>query len=490
MLFLLCFCFFSTRALEVYYKIATFYSPQTGPYLESYITVSGNSIYFKKVRGGYQSSVYIEFALVDQKGNIAAGKKYNLNGPIFQDTTNNIPSFIDSQRYPVPNGTYTLELSISDNYAPLKSIPSKMIQKVVINYNRENPILSSVQLLESFKKSEKPSQISKSGYDLVPYTVDYYPDSENKLSFYSESYNLDTALGTGKPFLFRYYVENSDNKQEMQGVSGFRKALAAPVVPLIAQLDISQLKTGNYYLTVEVRDSENTLHAQKKYFFQRRANVSNDYSVPFKPNTELEKYFFGVKSADTLKIYVECLWPISDMLERERQINQAVKKDTALMRRYLINYWTKMAADTADAMKLWMNYLKSVNEAAVLFKCGKQKGYYTDRGRVYLQYGKPNQRTVQLSEENTFPYEIWQYYRIYDKTNGMFFTNKKFVFVNKNIADDCYMLVHSDMRGEVINERWRFEVMKRNTKGFENLDNEIPAGSSNNMFDDFFSNPR
>jgi len=480
----------NAKALDVYYKAATFYAPATGPFVETYMTIAGNSAYFKKVKGGYQASVHIQLALIDADGNIAAGKKYNLTGPVFKDTNEVIPSFIDSQRYPVKNGTYTLELVITDNNAPAKTEPQKINQIIVLKYKKEVAVFSSVQLLESFNKSQTPSPLSKSGLDLIPYTVDYFPESVSKLSFYLEAYNLDTLLGSNKPFVFRYFIQNNDTKELMENFYSFRKSMAAAVNPLLGQIDISNLASGNYNLIIEVRDAQNELQMQKSLFFQRSAKVTPNYHVAFKPNSKLEKYFYNIQSADTLKIFVECLWPISDMLERERQINQAVKKDTALMRKYLVSYWTNMAADTADAMKLWMDYLKSVNEVAALFKCGKQKGYYTDRGRVYLQYGKPNQRTVQVSEENTFPYEIWQYYRIQDKSNGMFFTNKKFVFVNKNIADDCFMLVHSDMRGEILNERWRFEVMKRNTKGFENLDNETPGGSSNNQFDDLFSNPR
>jgi len=124
------------------------------------------------------------------------------------------------------------------------------------------------------------------------------------------------------------------------------------------------------------------------------------------------------------------------------------------------------------------------------FKCGKQQGYYTDRGRVYLQYGPPSQRAMQPNEQNTFPYEIWQYYRTTDASNGQFFSNRKFVFVNKMIGDDCYMLVHSDMRGEIYNPRWQFELTRRNNNGIADPDNNTPAGTETNQFNEIYSNPR
>jgi hypothetical protein len=97
---------------------------------------------------------------------------------------------------------------------------------------------------------------------------------------------------------------------------------------------------------------------------------------------------------------------------------------------------------------------------------------------------------MQFAEENTFPYEIWQYYSLTDKTNGQSFSNRKFVFVNKNIGDDCHVLVHSDMRGELYNDRWRFEVTRRNNNGIANPDNVNPAGVQDNQFNEIYNNPR
>lgn len=478
---------FYTHAVDAYYKLGYFFVPNKGPFIETYITISGQSVTRKQVKGGFQSAANISLLITNEAGKIVQANKYNLNGPIYKDTSD-IPAFIDNQRYPLSGGTYTMELTVSDLYNPQK--PYKLIQVIKINYSNYPIQASSLQMLESYKKTTVPSQISKSGYDLIPYTVDYYPEDQTKILFYFEAYNTDTFFGKNKNFIFKYYVENNDNLKPIEETFGFKKAVSAPVNPLLAQVDIANLPTGNYNLVLEVRDEKNTIQLQEKQFFQRRNKyveqtyVSGNYAM-----NSLEKYFHNVKSADTLKIYVECLWPISNMLEKERQINQAVKKDTALMRNYLIDYWTKRAADSVNPMKIWMEYLKSVNEVAVLFKCGKQKGYFTDRGRVYLQYGKPNQRSVMQSDEGSYPYEIWQYYRIQDKTNGQFFSNRKFVFINKAIADDCFMLDHSDMLGEINNPRWRYNVSKHKGGNINDPDDVNPANSNSNA-NDLYNSPR
>jgi len=475
------------QAVDVYYKLGYFFIPNKGPFIETYITIAGQSVTRKPVKGGFQSATNISLLVTSESGNIVQANKYNLNGPIYKDTLQ-IPAFIDNQRYPLANGTYTMELTVTDLNNPQK--PFKLVQVIKINYGSYPIQASSIQTLESFKKTATPSDISKSGYDLIPYTVDYYPDEQNKISFYFESYNTDSVCGENKSFIYKYYIENNDNLKPVEETFGFKKATTAPVNPLLAQIDISILPTGNYNLVIEVRDEKNVVQLQEKQFFQRRNKfveqtfVSGNYA----PNS-IEKYFRNVKSADTLKIYTECLWPISDMIERERLINQTIKNDTGLMRNYLIDYWTNRAADSVNPMKIWMEYLKSVNEVAILFKCGKQKGYFTDRGRVYLQYGKPNQRSVMSADQGTYPYEIWQYYRINDKANGKFFSNRKFVFVNKAIADDCYRLEHSDMLGEINNPRWRYEVSKSTSGNVNDPDDTNPSNTNSNV-NDLFNSPR
>ncbi len=487
LLLVLFFTFKTANSIDVYYKLASFNIPKSGPFIETHITIAGQSVQYKAVKGGFQSAVNVSIIITDATNNIVHAKKYNLNGPIFNDTTN-IPAFIDAQRYPLSNGTYTIEITVND--INKKQEPFKLIQVFKVSYGSYPIQASSIQLLENYKKTTTPSMLSKSGYDLVPYNINYYPESQSKIAFYFETYNTDTFFGKGKTLIYKYFIENNDNLKAVEPFSAFKKLVTAPVNPLLAQIDITSLPSGNYNLVIEIRDEKNIIQLQEKVFFQRKNTlvpqtyVSGNYVI-----NSIEQYFNNVKSADTLKIYVECLWPISDMIERERQVNQTLGKDTAVLRNYLVKYWKDRAADSVNPMKIWMEYLKSVNEVAVLFKCGKQKGYYTDRGRVYLQYGKPNQRTVQTTDQNTYPYEIWQYYRITDKTNGQFFTNRKFLFVNKSIADDCYKLEHSDMKGEVNNTRWRYEVMKHQTDGIHNPDSDSP-GTSNTQMDDLFNNPR
>lgn len=236
---------------------------------------------------------------------------------------------------------------------------------------------------------------------------------------------------------------------------------------------------------IELRDKNNKLQLEKRLYFQRNNPVQ--LTQEFKTKRSVYEFFGEYNNADTLKMFVESLWPISSSTERDWGINQAIKKDPEFMKNYIVDFWQKRAGDSLDPLQMWLSYYNQVTVANVEFKCGKQKGYFTDRGRVFLQYGKPDQRVIQPSEPYSYPYEIWQYYRIEDKSNGQFYTNKKFVFVNSNIADDCFKLIHSDMRGEINNPRWQYEVSKR--RNDPNIDKTKPDPLIGNNVDGFFNNP-
>jgi GWxTD domain-containing protein len=462
--------------------------PSSQPFIETYLTIVGNSLASKNVNGKLQNSVNISvFILKDSS--IVKANKYNLNGPLYEDSLR-VPNFLDNQRYPLDNGSYAIQVSISDNYNR-KQKPQEFKQKFVISFGSKQVQASSIQALESYKKATTVTNISKSGYDLIPYTVNYFPETQNELPFYLEVYNTDTVLGRNKPFVFSYYLEHSNTLKKLDAYGAFKKQVTAPVNPLLGRIDISKLGTGNYNLVVEVRDEKNMMQYQGKYFFQR-LNKAVDLSMinDLKEKKTIDDYFGACNNSDTLKMFVECLWPIANGTDKERIINQAVKKNPVLMKQFIIDFWQRRAADTANPLIMWARYYKNVQQVMVLFRCGKQPGYYTERGRVYLQYGPPNQRSQQSADVNLFPYEIWQYYLCTDQSTGISQNNRKFVFVNKQLGDDCHTLVHSDMRGELYNDRWRFELSRRNNNGVGNLDQNAPNGTDFNNVNDIYSNPR
>jgi GWxTD domain-containing protein len=466
----------------------SFNTPTNAPFVETYLYINGPALFAHEGGGGFHNSVNVAVKIT-KDSTIVKANKYNLKGPQFQRNTE-APGFIDQQRYSLPPGDYHIEINITDNYT-IRKRTLTIHDSIHLAYPKNSISLSEIQPVDSYSKASEPGPLTKSGLDLIPLVGAFYPQSTKQLNFYVEAYQAEKTLGKAQSFVFVYYVETAAEQLKMNSFGSFKKQTTAVVNPLLGKIDISTLGSGNYHLVVELRDAKNQLIAAKRLPFQRLNQMMEITALQDLSEREKEAQYFGrISNADTLKMLVECLWPIANTMDKERIINQSVKKDPDLMKKFVIQFWEQRAADTANPVKLWGAYYQEVQKVLALFKCGKQQGYYTDRGRVFLQYGAPSVRSIQQAEDNTYPYEIWQYYRTTDQTNGQFFSNRKFVFVNKTLGDDCFKLIHSDMRGETNNPRWQFEITRRNNNGMANPDNNTPVGTEYNRMNEIFNNPR
>ena len=111
---ILCFLYLGANAqMPAYLYYCTFSTPDGKPYVETYISVYGNSISFKKnAKGKYQGMVEVGI-LFTKNGAIKDSKKYNLMSPELNDTVSR-PNFIDQQRFSLDTGNYELEWMITD----------------------------------------------------------------------------------------------------------------------------------------------------------------------------------------------------------------------------------------------------------------------------------------------------------------------------------------------------------------------------------------
>jgi hypothetical protein len=110
-------------------------------------------------------------------------------------------------------------------------------------------------------------------------------------------------------------------------------------------------------------------------------------------------------------------------------------------------------------------------------------GCETDRGRIYLKYGKPDVISENRHEPSAYPYEIWQYYKIENQSN------RKFVFYNPDLVTNDYILLHSNLTGEVSDPQWELKLNKRNTNtnGFDDVNQPNHLGGK---ADEIFRNPK
>jgi len=485
LVFTTCFGLRAYSNVKAYLNYAIFYAPGKGAYLETYLSVDGESVLFlKKEAKKYQGKVHIEINFL-QDGKSIVANAYNLLSPEIIDTTSK-PNFIDLQRYQLKPGTYQVEIKIADANTNKQEPLTKLT--IIIPEETEDIRISDIELGESVTKSTAKTAITKSGYDIIPYPLTSFSEDANKLIFYVEGYNTLNNLGKDAKFLFNYYIESAETKVALAGYANFTKQIAKEVVPLIGQFDISKIPSGSYNLVLEIRNNANEIKAQKKLNFIRIAAYTVKIALNNLKTVDTTGGFIGnITNPDTLKDQIASLWPISTTSERDWQQNQIKSNNVKLMQQYIYAFWQNRNPSNPEAA--WAAYRKEVKKVNAVYKCGGQPGYMSDRGRVYLQYGAADAAQQVPSEPGSYPYEIWQYYRIKDPATGQFQSNKKFVFYNPILDGKCFTLLHSDARGEIRDDRWQIKLKQRTTQ-IPNYDQTTPQSSYGDGANDLFQNPR
>lgn len=442
------------QAIEVQLRHCRFYAPEIGPYIEADLLVIGNSIKYAPVAvGQYRGSVEVTL-IYKQNGEIKAFDKYLLNTVDITDTSKIDVGIIDKQRFVLANGNYTLEASFKDlNAGDVKYYT----EELVINFDTEKLQLSDISLVDEYKASDEVNSVYvKSGVFMSPYVVNFYHNEVNKLPFYVELYNPG-VLPTDEGLLATYaiYKQGKSQPEDKQYIT--KKIKAAPVTPIFAEFDISKLVSGNYEVLVEVRNRNNELVASRTAFFQRM-KFFDPVSLDSLHKLDTEGTFAELFSKEELDYQLQSMMPVATVAEANAIKNARKGGDIEVMRRVFLNFW--LGRNDVDPLSAWTMHANLVKSVNYEFGTNSIYGFNTDRGRVYLQYGAPNQRQIADREPGTLPYEIWQYY---EKVGNQ--SNVKFVFYNPDLVTNHYILIHSNALNEIRNDQWQQLVQSNFTGG-------------------------
>ncbi len=447
------------KSLEVYFHQGAFYSPGNGTYIETYLAINGKSIhYVKNKNNNYQGSIEITL-LFNRDTVIEQFDKYIITSPEVKDTNNIDFNIIDLKRKQLRKGTYEIMVKIVDVNNP--SNKATISEPVILDHDKKKVQLSDIQLVESYKKTEVQNILSKSGYDLVPFVTNFYPNNSNKLIFYAEVYNTPSVLN-GNEFLVTASIRKKSNGNIAGGFSLFFKQEAQPVNPMFSEFDISTLPSGNYYLVIEVKNKNNELLIRKSQFFQR-SNQKVAANMDKIDDATVQNSFVANFTEDQIRYCLEVLEPIASGAEF-KLINKYLEEgDPEMMKRYFLNFWIKR--NPSEPYQEWVEYGKAVEAVNQSFSTRIYQGYETDRGRVYLSNGPPDRILKEDKSPNSIPYQIWHYYAMKDGQRDI-----KFVFANQDLVSNNYHLIHSNAIGEVKDPRWKNIIFYENEGDLNNSD--------------------
>ncbi len=458
------------QQLQTLFSWSVFNNPTDKPYVEVYLTIGGQSVTYAPISASTTKQASVKALLSVTLGEkLIYADKYNILSPTITDSSQK-KDFINQHRFPIANGTYSISLELEDNNDSTNNLI--IADKLVVNYT-DSVAISDITFLESYKKTEAENQFTKNGIELIPYNNNVYLTEQNTLRFYTEVYNADKRLN-GEPFIISYSVQNFENENKVSTLSRFSRQQAKNIAVIISEFPLTELPSGNYNLLIEVLSKNNELIASKTAFFQR---VNKNYTPKLEDitTTNTQNTFVSTLNEQELTEYIKSLFPISSQAEIQYQKTILADKNTARMQQFFLYFWQKRNPQNPE--EAWAKYLVRVKDAQQQFGTQLNRGYETDRGRVFLQYGAPSFINKSEFDRNTWPYEIWQY-NITGRQN-----NRTFVFslADKGLSTDDYELIHSDAFGEINNPRWQNDLQKRR-QTTQQLDRNDPNSTRKQYF--------
>jgi GWxTD domain-containing protein len=361
-------------------------------------------------------------------------------------------SIRDLRKYNVAPGHYTITVKLTE--LPDSANTFSYSQEAAIDTPLDNSAYySGIQLLDTFYNSTEQSRFLRSDKYQLPLSTNFLDDNRNSLHYYLELNKSSNIKPEQYPIVQLIYISKKMQEGLVQKLKRTDTIKGADILPFIGSFDISALPSGNYYLNATLQNFRSETIAARSIFFQRSNKnptsgkdsiAAADTGVQQLNILDLNNTFVGKYTVQQLMAIIKMLWPVATPVEQTNIKSFLKKPDLIYMQYFVYNFW--MARDKGNPKKAWEQYTERVRETNKLFGKG---GYETERGQVYLKYGKPTERIIVENEQGSLPYEVWQYNITEKMSNGIFL----FYRPSNMIVD--MQLLHSNIPGEVRNASWR-----------------------------------
>lgn len=308
--------------------------------------------------------------------------------------------------------------------------------------------LSDVQVISEISPSDDNSnRFFKNGYIIYPNVLSSIEPPFLLLNSYMEIYNANTVPTS--QFDVIYGLADSNGTLIFQKEEKRDRPTASAIVD-VHSLVLEELPSGSYFLLVKAyaglrgtaTDSAMIVRPFTLVNPEKDERLASGTSASSNGATvETDPLYAGLNEVE-LDHEFEMVHYLS--IEREREIWKELDGAPAKAR-FLTEFWARRDPSPGSPdNELREDYAKRIESANAMYREPLiEHGYQSNRGRVLLQYGKPDQIDRHYFDKNRKPYEIW----VYSKDNY------RFVFVDRS-GMGKFILVHSDVPGEIRQDNW------------------------------------
>lgn len=347
--------------------------------------------------------------------------------------------------FTIPEGNYSLLVKA---YDALNNSYSKTINESIsiVPFKTDHFSISDIELASNIKKGDvDPNSIFyKNTLEIIPNPSMVYSNNMPVLFYYAELYNLQSE-DPEADFTYKRQLYNSSGMQVNIQEKNIKQSENSLVE--YGLINLSKLPTDTYNISMSIIDNKsNQAYVSTKRFYHYNPGVVDSSAIKL-----LSAGLMGSEFAEfTIEECDKMFSQIKYIATRNEVINYNKLDSLDAKKQFLYNFWKFRDSEPSTPRNEFKDdYMHRVEYANTNFKFMGREGYQTDRGRVYLTYGEPDQRDFFPNQPNLKPYEVWFYNQI--EGGVSFYFGDVTGFGN-------YELLHSNKRGEVRDDNWESRI--------------------------------
>lgn len=465
-------------APRVLFAAENYYHPEHGAYVELYMSFDASSLMYEKKEDYYQARLEVLY-VIKRNNTVVKYQKFEVLSPQMPSETSR-QDFADMQTMTLKPNEYTVEVTVWD--ANRKDIPPiKATQPLVVKLKEKQMGMSDFMFEKSIENTTEEGPFIKNGMAMTPWLVSTIPAFMDHIYLYAEVYNSDYELGANGAYIEKHTLRSLDVDTVFESYSIVKRVKASKVNVILKKIDLKELPQGAYSYSVELFDRENKLVGSNGKQFYRESEIEELRNIVASEDlADFESAIRGTTNRDTILDYFRCIRPLGNRVDRSF-IDNNEESSTEVLQSFIITFWQNHKPE--NTYEEWLKYRVLVAKVNKEFGSANKKGYDTDQGMVYLQYGPPDQIVNRSNEPSSYPYIIWQYYSHPKQSNAMY------VFYDPSLTFRDYELLHCNIRGEKNNPRWKVILQSRNTPN-SNVDQTDGVDHWGSQIDEYYTNPR
>lgn len=364
----------SSGDILFYADVVSFYYDGGSNLEEIYCLVPNDQIEFEGRDGSYIGSLALRIEIIDQRGRRVESidNRIDVEATSVDDAKDRSIVQILQSKARIRPGRYTVMIVIQDLNAIKRGLVAQILRRhkkgqveILIDspdFGSQPMSISDIQLARGLKR-KAASDFGKSGFEILPNPQRLYGLLLPELAIYAEIYALGEASRLDSASI-TYAIINREGAKIFERSSTI--AILSGATPHTAIFDITSLASGTYSLSLTVSDS-----------LGRSVSTQRRFDVVWSPLS------WGRYDYETFGD-LEYIMTDSEIAEFKR-LSPGDREA------YLETFWAKLDPTPGTAEnEVRAEHYRRVVYADKHFSTSTTRGALTDRGRIYIKYGPPD----------------------------------------------------------------------------------------------------